>query len=90
MSSLGSIGSSSSRSMGSTSSASPIDQVEYAPLWNYVTKTIKRGGVMEPIVWWLAHGSSTPMLQSLADYLASHVHLHAVKEIGAHTSSFIP
>ena len=23
-------------------------------------------GVMEPIVWWLAHGSSAPMLQSLA------------------------
>ncbi|GFS40471.1 hypothetical protein Acr_00g0068760 [Actinidia rufa] len=35
---------SSSGSMDSSASAPPIDQDEYAPLWNYVTKIIKRGG----------------------------------------------
>ena len=32
-----------SGSMGSTSSLSPFDQDEHAPLQNYVTKIIKRG-----------------------------------------------
>ena len=41
MSSSGSIGS--SGSMSYTSSAPPIDQDEYVPLWNYVAKTIKIG-----------------------------------------------
>ena len=47
-------------------------------------------GNMSPIKWWAVHGTSTPMLQSIAlKFLGQRlVHPHVVKEIGAHIISF--
>ncbi|KAK8913951.1 hypothetical protein KSP39_PZI024294 [Platanthera zijinensis] len=46
-------------------------------------------GAMEPIVWWLAHGASTPMLQSLALKLLSQPCSSSCCERNWSTYSFI-
>ena len=46
---------------------------------------------LQPLVWWQYHGSAFPTLQTLVlNFLDNLVHPLALREIGAHTNSFIP